>query len=78
MMSPSFVTTPRPVSYTHLDVYKRQQFDLTAVINPDYTKAAMMAAVFSFGLVAFGFLGMGPVPVAVDSYGRGTDNAQSV
>jgi K(+)-stimulated pyrophosphate-energized sodium pump len=41
--------------------------------------AAMLApAVFSFGLVAFGFLGMGPVTIAVDSYGPVTDNAQSV
>src|SRR5262249_2443940 len=36
------------------------------------------SAVFSFGLVAFGFLGMGPVTIAVDSYGPVTDNAQSV
>ena len=42
--------------------------------------AALMAApaVFAFGLVAFGFLGMGPVTIAVDSYGPVTDNAQSV
>jgi K(+)-stimulated pyrophosphate-energized sodium pump len=41
--------------------------------------ALMLApAVFSFGLVAFGFLGMGPVTIAVDSYGPVTDNAQSV
>src|SRR6476660_4384106 len=41
--------------------------------------ATMLApAVFSFGLVAFGFLGMGPVTIAVDSYGPVTDNAQSV
>jgi K(+)-stimulated pyrophosphate-energized sodium pump len=41
--------------------------------------AAMIAApVFAFGLVAFGFLGMGPVTIAVDSYGPVTDNAQSV
>jgi K(+)-stimulated pyrophosphate-energized sodium pump len=42
--------------------------------------AAMMLApaVFAFGLVAFGFLGMGPVTIAVDSYGPVTDNAQSV
>jgi len=39
---------------------------------------ATAAAVFSFGLVAFGFLGMGPVTIAVDSYGPVTDNAQSV
>jgi K(+)-stimulated pyrophosphate-energized sodium pump len=36
------------------------------------------AAVFAFGLVAFGFLGMGPVTIAVDSYGPVSDNAQSV
>src|SRR5437773_5686465 len=41
--------------------------------------AGMIAApVFAFGLVAFGFLGMGPVTIAVDSYGPVTDNAQSV
>jgi len=42
--------------------------------------AALMIApaVFAFGLVAFGFLGMGPVTIAVDSYGPVTDNAQSV
>jgi K(+)-stimulated pyrophosphate-energized sodium pump len=41
---------------------------------------AMMTspAVFAFGLIAFGFLGMGPVTIAVDSYGPVTDNAQSV
>src|SRR2546430_12704415 len=37
-----------------------------------------IAPVFGFGLVAFGFLGMGPVTIAVDSYGPVTDNAQSV
>ncbi len=40
--------------------------------------ATAAAAVFAFGLVAFGFLGMGPVTIAVDSYGPVTDNAQSV
>jgi K(+)-stimulated pyrophosphate-energized sodium pump len=42
--------------------------------------AALMVApaVFAFGLVAFGFLGMGPVTIAVDSYGPVTDNAQSI
>jgi K(+)-stimulated pyrophosphate-energized sodium pump len=42
--------------------------------------ATLMAApaVFAFGLIAFGFLGMGPVTIAVDSYGPVTDNAQSV
>ena len=38
----------------------------------------LVPAVFAFGLVAFGFLGMGPVTIAVDSYGPVTDNAQSV
>jgi K(+)-stimulated pyrophosphate-energized sodium pump len=40
--------------------------------------AGAAVAVFAFGLVAFGFLGMGPVTIAVDSYGPVTDNAQSV
>ena len=45
-----------------------------------YGLAALMLApaVFAFGLVAFGFLGMGPVTIAVDSYGPVADNAQSV
>ncbi|MBU0899220.1 sodium-translocating pyrophosphatase [bacterium] len=38
----------------------------------------MYSSVFAFGLVAFGFLGMGPVTIAVDSYGPVTDNAQSI
>jgi K(+)-stimulated pyrophosphate-energized sodium pump len=42
------------------------------------TKLMLAPAVFAFGLVAFGFLGMGPVTIAVDSYGPVTDNAQSV
>jgi K(+)-stimulated pyrophosphate-energized sodium pump len=46
--------------------------NLAAVMIPQTT------AVFAFGLVAFGFLGMGPVTIAVDSYGPVTDNAQSV
>jgi K(+)-stimulated pyrophosphate-energized sodium pump len=47
---------------------------------PGATGVAMMKApaIFAFGLVAFGFLGMGPVTIAVDSYGPVTDNAQSV
>ncbi len=45
----------------------------------DFPAGLMVApAVFAFGLVAFGFLGMGPVTIAVDSYGPVTDNAQSV
>jgi K(+)-stimulated pyrophosphate-energized sodium pump len=45
-----------------------------------YGFASIMVApaVFAFGLVAFGFLGMGPVTIAVDSYGPVTDNAQSI
>lgn len=45
-----------------------------------YIPASLMSysSVFAFGLVAFGFLGMGPVTIAVDSYGPVTDNAQSV
>jgi K(+)-stimulated pyrophosphate-energized sodium pump len=42
------------------------------------TQLMLAPAVFAFGLVAFGFLGMGPVTIAVDSYGPVTDNAQSV
>ncbi|MEP6913084.1 MAG: sodium-translocating pyrophosphatase, partial [bacterium] len=42
------------------------------------TAFVKVAPVFAFGLVAFGFLGMGPVTIAVDSYGPVTDNAQSV
>jgi K(+)-stimulated pyrophosphate-energized sodium pump len=51
-----------------------------AYIISNYGLGALMAApaVFAFGLVAFGFLGMGPVTIAVDSYGPVTDNAQSV
>jgi K(+)-stimulated pyrophosphate-energized sodium pump len=41
-------------------------------------KFPFAAPIFAFGLVAFGFLGMGPVTIAVDSYGPVTDNAQSV
>jgi K(+)-stimulated pyrophosphate-energized sodium pump len=49
------------------------------VISTMGLSALMVAsAVFAFGLVAFGFLGMGPVTIAVDSYGPVTDNAQSV
>ena len=46
-----------------------------SMLNPG---AGAAVAVFAFGLVAFGFLGMGPVTIAVDSYGPVTDNAQSV
>ncbi len=43
-----------------------------------FSSLMVAPAVFAFGLVAFGFLGMGPVTIAVDSYGPVTDNAQSV
>ena len=51
-----------------------------AFIFSTFGLVSLMAApaVFAFGLVAFGFLGMGPVTIAVDSYGPVTDNAQSV
>jgi K(+)-stimulated pyrophosphate-energized sodium pump len=48
------------------------QTGLATIMLPQST------AIFAFGLVAFGFLGMGPVTIAVDSYGPVTDNAQSV
>jgi K(+)-stimulated pyrophosphate-energized sodium pump len=48
-------------------------------VSQTFPQEMMLApAIFSFGLVAFGFLGMGPVTIAVDSYGPVTDNAQSV
>jgi K(+)-stimulated pyrophosphate-energized sodium pump len=61
-------------------------FSMVALMGMGYyfSTGASMAdqmlapAVFAFGLVAFGFLGMGPVTIAVDSYGPVTDNAQSV
>ncbi|NNM53837.1 MAG: sodium-translocating pyrophosphatase [Spirochaetales bacterium] len=46
--------------------------------SPGLSGILSYPAVFAFGLVAFGFLGMGPVTIAVDSYGPVTDNAQSV
>ena len=49
------------------------------LVSTTFPGGLMVApAVFAFGLVAFGFLGMGPVTIAVDSYGPVTDNAQSV
>jgi len=48
-------------------------------VSTTFPAGVMLApAVFAFGLVAFGFLGMGPVTIAVDSYGPVTDNAQSI
>ena len=51
--------------------FASSQFGLVAVFGTYYS-------IFAFGLVAFGMLGMGPVTIAVDSYGPVTDNAQSV
>jgi K(+)-stimulated pyrophosphate-energized sodium pump len=53
---------------------------LAYVVSRSFGLGSLMLApqVFAFGLVAFGFLGMGPVTIAVDSYGPVTDNAQSV
>jgi K(+)-stimulated pyrophosphate-energized sodium pump len=48
------------------------------VSNSGLANVMIAAPVFAFGLVAFGFLGMGPVTIAVDSYGPVTDNAQSI
>ncbi len=57
--------------------YLVSSLDLTStMINGELMMVA--PAIFAFGLVAFGFLGMGPVTIAVDSYGPVTDNAQSV
>jgi K(+)-stimulated pyrophosphate-energized sodium pump len=51
---------------------------LVSASSPAMAELMLAPAVFAFGLVAFGFLGMGPVTIAVDSYGPVTDNAQSV
>ncbi len=55
--------------------YFSQNPALHSFLPPQF---AFAAPIFAFGLVAFGFLGMGPVTIAVDSYGPVTDNAQSV
>ena len=49
-----------------------------AISTTGFGQIMVAPAVFAFGLVAFGFLGMGPVTIAVDSYGPVTDNAQSI
>jgi K(+)-stimulated pyrophosphate-energized sodium pump len=56
--------------------YHFSQNAAVMALMPEQFKFA--APIFAFGLVAFGFLGMGPVTIAVDSYGPVTDNAQSV
>ncbi len=55
--------------------YFSQNPALLSIMPKEFVFAA---PIFAFGLVAFGFLGMGPVTIAVDSYGPVTDNAQSV
>ena len=55
--------------------YAISTLGLSQIMGPDMEP---YVSVFAFGLVAFGFLGMGPVTIAVDSYGPVTDNAQSV
>jgi K(+)-stimulated pyrophosphate-energized sodium pump len=55
--------------------YFSQNPALAAIMPKEF---AFAAPIFAFGLVAFGFLGMGPVTIAVDSFGPVTDNAQSV
>ena len=59
---------------------EHRRADGDRLLSAASASAALMLApaVFAFGLVAFGFLGMGPVTIAVDSYGPVTDNAQSV
>ncbi len=56
--------------------YYFSTFDAVKAMMP--AQFAFAAPIFAFGLVAFGFLGMGPVTIAVDSFGPVTDNAQSV
>jgi K(+)-stimulated pyrophosphate-energized sodium pump len=56
--------------------YKFSQHASLMAVMPD--QYAFAAPIFAFGLVAFGFLGMGPVTIAVDSFGPVTDNAQSI
>jgi K(+)-stimulated pyrophosphate-energized sodium pump len=55
--------------------YFSQNPALLSLMPPEFLFAT---PIFAFGLVAFGFLGMGPVTIAVDSYGPVTDNAQSI
>jgi K(+)-stimulated pyrophosphate-energized sodium pump len=58
--------------------YQVSTHGLGAPIPGSDVPLMLAPAVFAFGLVAFGFLGMGPVTIAVDSYGPVTDNAQSI
>ena len=59
--------------------YRVSEIGMSAATGDSSLNSIMLApAVFAFGLVAFGFLSLGPVTIAVDSYGPVTDNAQSV
>jgi K(+)-stimulated pyrophosphate-energized sodium pump len=53
-------------------------YGVSTLGDPGLGGIMLAPAVFAFGLVAFGFLGMGPVTIAVDSYGPVSDNAQSI
>lgn len=68
------ITTGFPI----IDTFTLTNSLTEAVTSVDITIFGEYPAIFAFGLVAFGFLGMGPVTIAVDSYGPVTDNAQSV
>ncbi|MFM1822639.1 MAG: hypothetical protein RI967_905, partial [Planctomycetota bacterium] len=57
--------------------WKLSENEDLALLMPDAYRS-FAAPIFAFGLIAFGFLGMGPVTIAVDSFGPVTDNAQSV
>jgi K(+)-stimulated pyrophosphate-energized sodium pump len=69
-----FITT----GFAPVDTYTITNTLTSAVTTVNITIFGEYPAIFAFGLVAFGFLGMGPVTIAVDSYGPVTDNAQSV
>jgi K(+)-stimulated pyrophosphate-energized sodium pump len=64
------------IMFLMLIAWQTSQHASVMGMMPDAYKFA--APIFAFGLVAFGFLGMGPVTIAVDSFGPVTDNAQSV
>jgi K(+)-stimulated pyrophosphate-energized sodium pump len=76
----SSITVHTLPTHEHLGAIGWQLYQWNEAAGLPMTPFACNAAatVFAFGLVAFGFLGMGPVTIAVDSYGPVTDNAQSV
>jgi K(+)-stimulated pyrophosphate-energized sodium pump len=76
----SSITTMTAPDGTNLGALAALLYQTNDAVGLHMTPFACNAAatVFAFGLVAFGFLGMGPVTIAVDSYGPVTDNAQSV